>query len=135
MQGHQRDLGALVVGVGVADQRGVVEELVERFAAVARIHGGVHQFAQVFDAGVGLGRVFFFELLDVAGAVDQEFQKVGGAGGLAGVGSAGILPAVVEASAPPAHLSGEASRHARASGIVRRPLLGRRRSRTRNCPD
>ena len=73
VQRHQRDLGVLVVLVGVADERGVVEELVERLAAVARIHGGVDQFAQVLDAREGFGRVFFFQLLDVAGAVDEEF--------------------------------------------------------------
>ncbi len=77
MEAHERDLGALVVVVGVADEGGVVEELVESFAAVARVHGRINQFAQVFDAGEGFGRVFFFEELDVAGAVDQEFQQVG----------------------------------------------------------
>ena len=50
MQRHQRDLGALVVGVGVAYQGGMVEKLVEGLSAVTRIHGRVHQFAQVFDA-------------------------------------------------------------------------------------
>ena len=55
VQGHQRDLGALVVGVGIADQRGMVEKLVESLAAVARIHGGIDQFAQVLDAREGSG--------------------------------------------------------------------------------
>ncbi len=82
VQGHERDLGALVVGVGVADQGGVVEKLIESFAAVARIHGGVHQFAQIFNAGIGFRRVFFLQQLDVAGAVDEKFQNVGGTGEL-----------------------------------------------------
>ncbi len=68
-----------VVVVGVGDEGGVVEKLVERFGAVAGIHGGVDQFAQVLDAGESFGRVFCFEQLDVAGAVDEEFQEVGGA--------------------------------------------------------
>ena len=72
MKRHQRDLGASVVVVRVADQCGMVEKLVEGFAAVARIHGGVHQFAKVFDAGESLRRVFFFQQLDVARAVDKE---------------------------------------------------------------
>ena len=78
MQAHQRDLRAFVVVVGVGDEGGVVEELVESFAAVARVHGGVDQFAKILDAGEGFGRVFVFQKLDVAGAVDQEFQDIGG---------------------------------------------------------
>src|SRR6266851_4573717 len=78
VQTHERDLRTRVVIVGVADQGGMVEELVESFGAVAGIHGGVDQLTQVLDAGVGFGRVLFFELLDIAGAVDQEFQDVGG---------------------------------------------------------
>ena len=77
VQRHQRDARVLVVLVGVADQCGVVEKLVQRLAAVARIHGGVHQFAQVLDARQRLRRVFLLELLDVAGAVDQELQQLG----------------------------------------------------------
>jgi hypothetical protein len=34
---------------------------------------------QVLDAGVGLRRVVVFEQLDVASAVDEEFEDVGGA--------------------------------------------------------
>ncbi len=39
---HQRDLRAFFVGIGVADQGGVVEELIESFATVFGIHGGVY---------------------------------------------------------------------------------------------
>ena len=35
MQRHQRDLRMLVVVVGIANERGVIEELVEGFATVA----------------------------------------------------------------------------------------------------
>ena len=105
VQGHQRDLGALVVSIGIADQRGVVEKLIESFAAVARIHGGVHQFAQILHAGVGLRRVFLLEQLDVTGAVDEKFQNLGGTGSRR---ERGILPAVVEASR--LHVFGEATR-------------------------
>ena len=61
MQSHQRDLGRLVVGVGVADQGSMVEKFVQRLAAVAGIHGGIHQFAQVLDSRVGLRRVFLLQ--------------------------------------------------------------------------
>ena len=77
VQRHQSDLGAFVVGIGIAHQGGMVEKLVERLAAIAGVHGGVDQFVQVLDSRVGFGRVFFFEQFDVAGAVDQELQDVG----------------------------------------------------------
>ena len=35
VQGHQRDLGALVISISIADQGGVVEKLIEGFAAVS----------------------------------------------------------------------------------------------------
>ena len=78
VQRHQGDLRVLVVLVGIADQRGVIEELIERLAAVARVHGGVYQFAQVLDAREGFRRVFFFELLDVSGAINQKLEKLSG---------------------------------------------------------
>ncbi len=34
VEAHERDLGALVVVVCVCDERGVVQELVERFATI-----------------------------------------------------------------------------------------------------
>ena len=117
VQSHESDLGAFVVSVGVADQGSVIEKLVQSLAAVAGIHGGIHQFAQVLDSRVGLGRVFLLEQLDVTSPVNQKFQDVSSAGsGRAeraastgvdirsigsrriGIRSAGILPAVVEAS-------------------------------------
>ncbi len=80
VQRHQGNLGSLVVSVGVADQRGMVEKLVQSFTTIAGIHGRVDQFAQVLDARVSLGRVFLLEQFDVAGAVDEKFQNIGRAG-------------------------------------------------------
>ena len=74
----------------------MIQKLIKRFAPVAGIHGRVDQFAQVFYAGVGVGRVFCFEQLDVTGAVDEKLQNISRAGSWGC--SAGILPAVVEAS-------------------------------------
>ena len=82
VQGHERDLGALVISISIADQGGVVEKLVESFPAVARIHRGIHQFAQIFNAGVGFWCVFFLQQLDVTGAVYKKFQNVSRAGEL-----------------------------------------------------
>ncbi len=84
VQRHQRDARALVVLIGVADQRGVVEKFRQRLAAVARIHGRIHQFAQVLDARQRLRRVFPFQQLDVAGAIDQELQQLSGRRRIAG---------------------------------------------------
>src|SRR4029077_5561777 len=75
----------------------MIQKLMKRFAAVARIHGSVNQFAQVLDTGKGFRRVFFLKLLDVTSAVNKKFQYVGGAGSQ-GICSPGILPAVVEVS-------------------------------------
>ncbi len=77
VQRHQRDLRVLVVLVGIADQRGVIEKSIERLAAIARVHGRVYQFAQILNARVGLRRVFLFQLLDVSRAVDQELEELG----------------------------------------------------------
>ena len=94
MQRHQRDLGAFVVGISIAHQRRMIEKLIESLAAIARIHGGIHQFAQVLDPRVSLGRVFFFKLLDVTGAVDKEFQNFRRIGRAAGSAKASRLPSV-----------------------------------------
>ena len=39
VQAHKCDLGALVVVVGISDQGSVIEELIERFGAVAGARG------------------------------------------------------------------------------------------------
>ena len=76
MQRHQRDLRPLIVRVGIADQRRMIEKLVQRLAAVLRIHRRIDQFAQVLNARIRLRRVFLLKLLDVARAVNQEFQNL-----------------------------------------------------------
>ena len=81
MQAHERDLRALVVIVSVTHQSGMIQELVERFGAVARVHGRIHQFAEVFDTRISFRSIFFFQLLNVAGAVDEELEDVGGGDG------------------------------------------------------
>ena len=84
VQGHQRDLGFGAVAVGVADERGVIEELVQGFSALLRVLRGVGEFLQVLDAGEGLGRGFFFERADVAAAVVEKLDEFGERGGVAG---------------------------------------------------
>src|SRR2546426_3077583 len=100
MQRHEGDLRSFVISVGIAYQRGVIQELVKGLSPITRIHGRVDQFAQIFYSRVGLGSVFLLEQLDVAGTVNERFQNVGSArnGGSVASCSAGILPAVVEAS-------------------------------------
>ena len=81
VQCHQCDLRTLVIGVGVAYQRSVIEKLVKRLPAIARVHGRVHQFPQVLDARVSLRRVFILEQLDVTGSINKKFQNFRGTGG------------------------------------------------------
>src|SRR5438477_8598535 len=78
MQRHQRDAGRLVVTVGVADQGCMVEEFFDRLTPIFRVEGGVDEFAEVLDARQRLRRVFILKQLDVAGAVDEEFQELAG---------------------------------------------------------
>src|SRR5436190_23452190 len=83
MQGHERDLRSLIVLVGIAYERGMVEELVEGLPAVAGVHGSIHEFAEIFYARVGFGSVFRLELFDVAGAIDEELEQLGSGRNLA----------------------------------------------------
>ncbi len=84
VQRHQRDAGVGIVLVGVGGERGVVEELGQRFAADLGIVRGVGQFLQVFNAAEGLRRSLGFERLDVAGAVNEEADQLGQRGCIAG---------------------------------------------------
>ena len=84
MERHERDAGFGGVAVGVGDEGGVVEELVEGLAALLRVLRGVGEFLQVLDAGEGFGRGFFFEGADVAAAIVEELDELGEGGGVAG---------------------------------------------------
>jgi len=112
MQAHQRNLRALVIVVGVGDEGSVVEELIERLAAVTGVGGRVHQFAQVFDAREGFRRVLGFEKPDVAGAVDEELEQsavVTAASGWPEGGRDALSCSGTIAGGTPALLSGSAS--------------------------
>ena len=50
VQRHQRDQRVLVEIVGIADQRGAVQKIGQRFAALGAFGHGVDQFAQVVGA-------------------------------------------------------------------------------------
>ena len=80
MQSHEGDLRALIISIGVADECSVVEKLVERLAAILGIHGGVHQFADILNPRIRLGRVFIFEKLDITSSIDNELKNFGNIG-------------------------------------------------------
>ena len=44
VQRHQRDLRVLIILIRIADQSGVIEKLIKRLAAIARVHRRIHQF-------------------------------------------------------------------------------------------
>ena len=90
VQRHQRDAGIGIELIGVRGQRGVVEELGQRFAARFGVVRGVGQFLQVFDAAEGFRRALGFESLDVAGAVDEEADQLGQRGASPGARKAGF---------------------------------------------
>ena len=85
VQGHQGDAGFGGVGVGVGDERGVVEEFGEGLAAFLRVLRGVGEFLQILDAGESFGRGLFFERADVAAAIVEELDELGECGGAAGL--------------------------------------------------
>ena len=51
VQREQREWGALVEVVGVADEGGAVEEIGKRFATLGAVGDSVHEFADVVGAG------------------------------------------------------------------------------------
>jgi hypothetical protein len=67
----------------------VIQKLRQRLAALLRILRGICKFLEIFDAGEGFGRAFFFERADVAGAIDEELDELGQSGGVAGGPEAG----------------------------------------------
>src|SRR5437763_3503221 len=62
----------------------MIEKLIESFAAIFRIHGGVDQFANVFNSRVSFRRVLGFQDFYISGAVDQKFKEFGNVGRLSG---------------------------------------------------
>src|ERR1700677_2304696 len=77
VESHQSNPRAFVICVGIADQRRMIEKLIQSLAPVARIHGRVHEFAQVLNPRISLGCIFLFKLLDVTGAIDKELEDLG----------------------------------------------------------
>src|SRR5574340_236363 len=55
----------------------MIEKLIQRLAAIARIHRRVDKLAQVFDPRVRFGCVLALQQLDVTGAVNQELEQLG----------------------------------------------------------
>src|SRR2546425_1193376 len=75
MQRCQRDGGALVVAIGIADQRSAVEKIMECLARLGAFRHGVYQLAQVFRTRSVFRRVSFLEHLKVSGLIQYQAQK------------------------------------------------------------
>src|SRR5260370_39105143 len=65
-----------MIGNNDGNEGGRIKEFRQSFAAIARIHGSVHEFAQVLDTGKRIRCGLFFELLDVSDTVDEELQDL-----------------------------------------------------------
>src|SRR5262249_13305770 len=78
---HQRDLGFGFVFIGVRHERGVIEEIAQRFASLFGFGRGVDQFFQVEQPPFGLFGVFVLERPFVAGVdyrrLDDFRDRVG----------------------------------------------------------
>ena len=72
-----RVTGALLVErVGIRHQRGVIQKIGDRFAALGRFGRGVDQFVQVLQARLPIPASSPLQHLPVAGAVQNEAQQV-----------------------------------------------------------
>ena len=80
MQRHQCDARAAVVGVHIADQRGVVQKLLQILAAIAAVGGGVGEFLNILHAAEGLRCPVALQHVDIFGALDHQTQQVRHAG-------------------------------------------------------
>ena len=81
MERHERHEALVVApGVGVGDQRDLLQEHVERVRAgrSARVElaADLHELLQVLDPALGLDRAFCFERLDVARLGEDRFEQV-----------------------------------------------------------
>ena len=76
VQREQRDGGAFVEIVGVAHQRGAIEEIGKRLAALGAFGHGVDQFVQVVDARDVLGGIALAQHIQVAGGFENEGDEL-----------------------------------------------------------
>ena len=77
VKGDERGAGFVFERVGVADERGGVEKIGERFAGVHAFRDGAGEFFEIFDARDVFGRVAILEHGHVAGFVENVTEKAG----------------------------------------------------------
>ena len=76
MQGHQRHSRALIVVIGVGDQRGVVKKFRQGDALFFRLHCRVHKFLQVLNAVLRFRLILFAQNLDVTGTIKNALEEL-----------------------------------------------------------
>ena len=78
MQRHQRNGDGLVVFVGIARERGVIEQILERLALLGGFGHGVREFAQIFRARRVLEIVLLLDPIEITGAVEDALDQLRG---------------------------------------------------------
>ena len=62
-------------GIGVGNQRGVIEKIANAFAALRGIGRGVEQFVEIGEARAGFLGAFLFEHFPIAGPFQKGLQE------------------------------------------------------------
>ena len=78
VQRKKRDRGASVEIVGVAYERGAIQEIGKRLAALGAFGHSVHQFIQVIDAGKILGGIALAQHVQVTGGFENKGDELRG---------------------------------------------------------
>ena len=82
VQSHQRDGDGVVVFVGIAGERGAVEDVFERLALLGGFGHGVGEFAEVFRARGMLEIVLLLDPIEITGAAPGRVRSIARAAGL-----------------------------------------------------
>ncbi len=75
VQRHQRDGNVFLVFVGVADERGVIEQIFERLPLLGGFRHGVGKLAQIFGARSVLDIVLLLDPVEIAGAIEHALDQ------------------------------------------------------------
>lgn len=78
VKSHERDGNRFVEGIGIADESGAVEDFFESLAIADGFGDGGGKFAKIFGAGGLVETVLLLGPVEIAGAIENEFENVAG---------------------------------------------------------